>query len=105
MKVWREEVFGPVMTLTKFKTLDEVVQRANDSPYGLACGIFTKDARKGNELSRRIRAGLVFWNCYHVVDVAAPFGTYHIISCHIISPSILHIPSHYHNALIMLCCQ
>lgn len=77
MKVWREEVFGPVMTLTKFKTLDEVVARANDSPYGLACGIFTKDARKGHDLSRRIRAGLVFWNCYHVVDVAAPFGMTH----------------------------
>jgi len=74
MKVFKEEVFGPVMTLTKFKDVGEVVQRANDTDYGLACGVFTKDAKVGNELMQRVRAGLMFWNCYHCADISAPFG-------------------------------
>jgi acyl-CoA reductase-like NAD-dependent aldehyde dehydrogenase len=74
MKVFREEVFGPVMTINRFNSLEDVIKRANDSPYGLAAGIFTKDIKRGTELSRRIRSGMIFWNCYHVVDVSAPFG-------------------------------
>eukprot|EP01006_Ploeotia_vitrea_P017834 TRINITY_DN49063_c0_g1_i4.p2 TRINITY_DN49063_c0_g1~~TRINITY_DN49063_c0_g1_i4.p2 ORF type:complete len:371 (+),score=204.35 TRINITY_DN49063_c0_g1_i4:547-1659(+) len=74
MKVFKEEVFGPVMTLARFSDIDDVVRRANDTKYGLAAGVFTKDITKGYEVASKVRAGLVFWNCYHVVDVAAPFG-------------------------------
>ena len=77
MKIFKEEVFGPVLTLNKFSKhdgLDHINNRANDSPYGLAAGIFTKDISIGNYLSKKMRAGMIFWNCYHVVDVAAPFG-------------------------------
>jgi len=74
MTVSKEEIFGPVMCLARFKSVDEVIQRANATPFGLAAGIFTKDAATGQKLSRRIHAGLMFWNCYHVNDIAAPFG-------------------------------
>ena len=51
-----------------------LMARANDSPYGLAAGLFTKDTNTGTFVQRNLKAGMVFWNCYHVVDIAAPFG-------------------------------
>jgi acyl-CoA reductase-like NAD-dependent aldehyde dehydrogenase len=77
MTIFKEEVFGPVLTLNKFSRadgLEAIAARANDSPYGLAAGIFTSDIKTGQFLAKKIRAGMVFMNCYHVVDVAAPFG-------------------------------
>eukprot|EP00808_Paulinella_micropora_P010139 g56267.t1 len=78
MKIWKEEVFGPIMTINRFsggpEGLSEVVKRANDSNYGLAAGVFTQNADKGHFLTRSLRAGMVFYNCYHVVDISAPFG-------------------------------
>jgi len=74
MTVSKEEIFGPVMCLHKYTDIDEVIQRANHTPFGLAAGVFTRDQTIGHELTRRIHAGLLFWNCYHVVDIAAPFG-------------------------------
>lgn len=58
------------------RTLDEVVERANATIYGLACGIVSKDIDVANRLSRSIRAGSVWVNCYHVFDPALPFGGY-----------------------------
>jgi len=74
MRIFKEEVFGPVMTLNRFSSVEEVIPRANDTPYGLAAGIFSSSIATCHQLSRSIRAGLVFVNCYHVVDVSAPFG-------------------------------
>lgn len=76
MKIAKEEIFGPVMSVLKFKTLDEVVKRANDTMYGLAAGIVTKNIDVANRLSRSIRAGTVWVNCYHVFDAVMPFGGY-----------------------------
>eukprot|EP00250_Pteridium_aquilinum_P006259 c16215_g2_i1 orf=46-1551(-) len=76
MKIAKEEIFGPVMSVLKFKTLDEVVERANATMYGLACGILSKDIDVANRLSRSIKAGTVWVNCYHVFDAAIPFGGY-----------------------------
>lgn len=76
MKIAKEEIFGPVMSVLKFKTLDEVVKRANDTMYGLAAGIVTKNLDVANRLSRSIKAGTVWINCYHVFDAALPFGGY-----------------------------
>ncbi|MCO5600978.1 hypothetical protein L7F22_055095 [Adiantum nelumboides] len=76
MKIAREEIFGPVMSVLKFKTLDEVVKRANNSTYGLAAAVVTKDIDVANRLARSFRAGTVWINCYHVYDQSLPFGGY-----------------------------
>ncbi|EFJ15630.1 hypothetical protein SELMODRAFT_180171 [Selaginella moellendorffii] len=76
MRIAREEIFGPVMSVLKFRTIDEVIQRANDTAYGLAAGIVTKDLNSANRLTRSLRAGTVWINCYHVFDPALPFGGY-----------------------------
>jgi len=75
--VFQDEVFGPVMTINRFNRnqgMEGILKRANDTPYGLAAAIFTNNIPLGNEFCRRVRAGMVFWNCYHVVDTATPFG-------------------------------
>ncbi len=74
MTIAREEIFGPVIAAMPFDTLDEVVQRANATPYGLAAGIFTTHLGTAHKLSRRIRAGSVWVNMYHAIDPAVPFG-------------------------------
>uniref|UniRef100_A0AAY4A3T5 aldehyde dehydrogenase (NAD(+)) n=1 Tax=Denticeps clupeoides TaxID=299321 RepID=A0AAY4A3T5_9TELE len=76
MTIAREEIFGPVMQILKFKTLEEVVERANDSKYGLAAAVFTKDIDKANYISNGLRAGTVWINCYDVFGAQAPFGGY-----------------------------
>lgn len=76
MKINREEIFGPVMQILKFKTVDEVVERANNSNYGLAASVFTKDIDYANSISNNLRAGTVWVNCYDVFDSALPFGGY-----------------------------
>jgi aldehyde dehydrogenase (NAD+) len=74
MTIAREEIFGPVMSIIKFKDLDEVVERANRSIYGLAAAVWTRDIGKAHAIAGSVRAGTVWVNCYDVFDAAAPFG-------------------------------
>ncbi|TJW43092.1 MAG: aldehyde dehydrogenase family protein [Mesorhizobium sp.] len=76
MKIAREEIFGPVISALPFDTLDEAVARANNTPYGLAAGVFTQNVATAHQLSRKIRAGSVWVNTYHAIDPAVPFGGY-----------------------------
>src|SRR5580693_3700812 len=74
MKIAQEEIFGPVMSIIRFKSLDEVIDRANRTLYGLAAGVWTKDISKALAIANNVRAGTVWVNCYNVLDTAAPFG-------------------------------
>ncbi len=74
MKIAEEEIFGPVLSIIKFKNLDEVIERANRSMYGLAAAVWTKDINKAHAIANNVRAGTVWVNCYDVFDAAAPFG-------------------------------
>ncbi|CAN6477536.1 unnamed protein product [Victoria cruziana] len=74
MPIATDEIFGPVQTILKFKDLDEVIRRANESHYGLAAGVFTKNLDTANTLMRALRVGSVWINCYFVFDAAIPFG-------------------------------
>jgi aldehyde dehydrogenase (NAD+) len=74
--VAREEIFGPVLVALPFDSLDEVAQRANDTPFGLGAGVWTTDVRRAHQLSRRLRAGSVWINTYQAMDPAVPFGGY-----------------------------
>ncbi|KAG8597769.1 hypothetical protein GDO81_002384 [Engystomops pustulosus] len=76
MTIAREEIFGPVMQILKFKTIEDVIERANGSEYGLAAAVFTKDLDKANYVSQSLRAGTVWINCYDVFGAQAPFGGY-----------------------------
>jgi aldehyde dehydrogenase (NAD+) len=74
MKVAREEIFGPVMNVLTFKDVDEVVKRGNQTFYGLAAAVWTRDINKAHRMANSLRAGTVWVNCYDVFDAAAPFG-------------------------------
>ena len=74
MKIAREEIFGPVMSIIKFKSIDEVIDRANRTVYGLAAGVWTRDIGKALAIANSVRSGTVWVNCYNVLDSAAPFG-------------------------------
>jgi len=76
MKVVREEIFGPVVTASPFTDLDQLVAEANNSEYGLAAGVWTKDISKAHRIAHKLRAGTVWINCYNVFDAALPFGGY-----------------------------
>ncbi|RWQ61149.1 aldehyde dehydrogenase family protein [Mesorhizobium sp.] len=76
MRIAREEIFGPVISALPFDTLDEAVERANNTPYGLAAGVLTRNIATAHQLSRKIRAGSVWVNTYHAIDPAVPFGGY-----------------------------
>jgi len=74
MKIFQEEIFGPVMSISKFSSTEEVVRRANATKYGLGAAVHTRDIVKGHTIASQIRAGTVYVNCYDVFDTAAPFG-------------------------------
>jgi len=76
MRVVREEIFGPVLVAMRWKDVDELVELANDSPYGLAAGIWTNDLRQAHRIAGAIKAGTVWINCYNLTDPASPFGGY-----------------------------
>jgi aldehyde dehydrogenase (NAD+) len=76
MKIARDEIFGPVMSILKFKDVDDVIARANKTMFGLAAAVWTRDVQKALRLSNALRAGTVWVNCYDVFDAAAPFGGY-----------------------------
>ncbi len=74
MKIAQEEIFGPVMSIIKFKDLDEVIERANATMYGLAAAVWTKDMSKAMAIANNVRAGTIWVNCYDALEPAAPFG-------------------------------
>jgi phenylacetaldehyde dehydrogenase len=76
MKVVQEEIFGPVVAAMPFDDPEEVVPLANDTSYGLAAAVWTRDISKAHRMARRIKAGTVWINCYNVFDAALPFGGY-----------------------------
>ncbi|MGB6265326.1 MAG: aldehyde dehydrogenase family protein, partial [Candidatus Acidiferrales bacterium] len=76
MKVVQEEIFGPVVTAIPFSDASEIVPKANDTIYGLAAGIWTRDIKKAHSIAAKLRAGTVWINCYNVFDAALPFGGY-----------------------------
>jgi len=70
----REEIFGPVVTITPFETEDEVIQMANDTEYGLACTIWTENLTRAHRSAARIESGIVWVNCWMLRDLRTPFG-------------------------------
>ncbi len=74
MKIMREEIFGPVVAATPFDDPNEILGAANDTVYGLAAGVWTKDVSKAHKVAAALRAGTVWVNCYNVFDPALPFG-------------------------------
>lgn len=76
MRIVREEIFGPVLAVQSFDTIDEAVALANDTPYGLASSIYSTSNQRINELTPRIKAGTVWVNCHNIFDAALPFGGY-----------------------------
>ena len=78
MKVIREEIFGPVVCAIPYSDadLDRIAKEANDTPYGLAASIWTRDISTANKMAKRIRSGTVWINCHNVFDAALPFGGY-----------------------------
>jgi len=76
MRVAQEEIFGPVVTAIPFKDEEDVVRQANNTIYGLAAGVWTKDVSKAHRISRALRAGTVWVNCYNQLDPISPFGGY-----------------------------
>ena len=74
MEIATDEIFGPVMSVLTFEDVDEVIQRGNNTFYGLAAAVWTKDIQKAHHIAAKLRAGTVWVNCYDVFDAAAPFG-------------------------------
>jgi aldehyde dehydrogenase (NAD+) len=74
MAIAKEEIFGPVHSVLKFKDVDEIVARANNTLYGVAAAVWTRDIGKAHHLANKVRAGTVWVTCYDVFDAAAPFG-------------------------------
>jgi acyl-CoA reductase-like NAD-dependent aldehyde dehydrogenase len=76
MRIAREEIFGPVLAVLTFRTEAEAIALANDSSYGLAAAVWTRDLRSAHRAARAIRAGMVYVNCYDADDITVPFGGY-----------------------------
>ena len=76
MRIFQEEIFGPVLSVTTFKDEDEALAIANDTLYGLGAGVWTRDANRAYRFGRAIQAGRVWTNCYHLYPAHAAFGGY-----------------------------
>lgn len=76
MRIFQEEIFGPVVSVTTYKTVDEAIEYANDTLYGLGAGVWTRDAHELYQVPRAIQAGRVWVNCYHNYPAHASFGGY-----------------------------
>jgi aldehyde dehydrogenase len=76
MRIFQEEIFGPVVSVTTFKTTEEAIAIANDTLYGLGAGVWTRDAHEIYQVPRAIKAGRVWVNCFHAYPAHAPFGGY-----------------------------
>lgn len=74
MTIAQEEIFGPVLSIIKFKTMEDLIKRANWTSYGLAAGVMTKDINKALTFAHNVKAGTVWVNCYNVLSAAVPFG-------------------------------
>jgi aldehyde dehydrogenase len=76
MRVFQEEIFGPVVSVTSFKDTDHALELANDTLYGLGAGVWSRDANTCYRMGRGIQAGRVWTNCYHMYPAHAAFGGY-----------------------------
>ena len=76
MRIAQEEIFGPVISAIPFRDVDDLIQRANATMFGLGSGVWTRDVSKAHRLAKAIRAGSVWVNCYQAMDPAVPFGGY-----------------------------
>jgi aldehyde dehydrogenase (NAD+) len=74
MSIAKDEIFGPVMSILKFKDVDEIIERGNNTFYGLAAAVWTRDVAKAHHLAAKLKAGTVWINCYDVFDAGVPFG-------------------------------
>jgi aldehyde dehydrogenase (NAD+) len=76
MKVAREEIFGPVLSVIKYRSVEEAIEIANDTDYGLSAGVWTTDLIEAQRIARELRAGSVWVNDWHMMRTDAPFGGY-----------------------------
>jgi acyl-CoA reductase-like NAD-dependent aldehyde dehydrogenase len=76
MKIAQEEIFGPVLSVLTFDDVEEVIEQANNNPYGLAAAVWTRDVKRAHNVSRRLKAGTVWINTYGLMDASLPFGGY-----------------------------
>ncbi|MEG1708921.1 MAG: aldehyde dehydrogenase family protein, partial [Acinetobacter sp.] len=76
MKIFQEEIFGPVLSVATFKDYDEAIKIANDTIYGLGAGVWSRSAHTAYRAGRAIQAGRVWTNCYHIYPAHAAFGGY-----------------------------
>jgi phenylacetaldehyde dehydrogenase len=76
MRVVQEEIFGPVLAVMRWSEIDDLIDKANDTPYGLAAGVWTNDLTQAHRIAAAIKAGTVWINCYNLTDPASPFGGY-----------------------------
>jgi aldehyde dehydrogenase (NAD+) len=75
-RIAQEEIFGPVLAIQTFRTIDEVIDKANNSPYGLSAGVWTDKGSKIFNMTSQLRAGIVWANTFNKFDPASPFGGY-----------------------------
>jgi acyl-CoA reductase-like NAD-dependent aldehyde dehydrogenase len=76
MTIAQEEIFGPVLTVIGWENIDEMIQKANGTTYGLTAGVWTRDVKNAHQIAARLRAGTVWINCWNAFDPASPFGGY-----------------------------